>query len=119
MASTEEIVEYKIQSAVRGFHVYQKYWTPVIGEQLISKRETDNSMHKYAVAVMKGELTVGHLPREKAKIFSFFLKHSGNIKITISSDKRRYCKQACGLEIPCVLTFTASKGLIEGLKKLL
>ena len=50
-------------SAVHGYHVYRDVWKPSIGENLVAKREFNNSMDKRAVKVVKGNETVGHLPR--------------------------------------------------------
>ena len=35
-------VEFKAESSVCGYHVYEKNWTPVIGEQLNYEREEEN-----------------------------------------------------------------------------
>ena len=52
---------YTIQSKIRGYHVYGKHWTTVLGEQLASEREIGNMVDRYAVAVKKdGGETVGH-----------------------------------------------------------
>ena len=51
-------------SAVRGYHVYQDVFTQSIGEKLVAKREFNNTMDKQAVKVVKGDETVGHLPRK-------------------------------------------------------
>ena len=53
--------EYITDTCVRGFHVYQIVWRPVIGEELPCKRE-DNDTDRYAVAIMKPSVgTVGHM----------------------------------------------------------
>lgn len=54
---------------VRGFHVYRHSWTPHVGQQLQTERESDNREDHFAVAVMKAgedgsQNVVGHLPRE-------------------------------------------------------
>ena len=51
-------------SAVCGYHVYQDVFTPSIGQKLVAKREFNNTMDKQAVKVVKGDETVGHLPRK-------------------------------------------------------
>ena len=50
-------------SVVRGYHIYKKSWTPVIGEVLLVERKEDNQHDDYAVAVMKNGDIVGHAPR--------------------------------------------------------
>jgi len=41
-------------SVVRGYHVYQDVWKPLIGGKLVAKREFDNPMDKHAVKVVLG-----------------------------------------------------------------
>ena len=46
---------------VRGYHVYRTLWTPVSGEILQLRNDHDN----YAVAVVKSDQTIGHVPQLK------------------------------------------------------
>ena len=107
-------------SAVRGYHVYQDVWKPSIGERLVAKREFDNPVDKHTVKVVKGNETVGHLPREFSRMAWNFLARSGEISVEVI-DRRRHCKQICrGMEIPCQLEFTCSNKLqMKRLKELL
>ena len=43
--------EFETNSSVRGYHVYQDNWTPVIGERLNCEREEENPRDRYAVAI--------------------------------------------------------------------
>ena len=43
--------EFETDSSVRGYHVYQDNWTPVIGERLNCEREEENPRDQYAVAI--------------------------------------------------------------------
>ena len=63
-------------SAVRGYHVYQDLLTPSIGENLAAKREFNNTMDKHVVKVVKGDETVGHLPRKFSRIFLHIVEKS-------------------------------------------
>ena len=47
------IQSFEKMSHVKGYHVYQAFWTPVIGECLLNEREPDNPEDKYAVCVKK------------------------------------------------------------------
>ena len=38
-------------------------WEAAIGEELNCKREPNNSVDRYAVAVVKGDTVIGHLPK--------------------------------------------------------
>lgn len=38
-------------SHVKGYHVYQYFWTPVIGESILSEPQPDNPEDKYVSCV--------------------------------------------------------------------
>ena len=44
---------YEVDSCVRGYHVYQDTWTPLVGEELHCKRE-ENIHDRHAMVVKKG-----------------------------------------------------------------
>ena len=46
-------MEFRIQSCVRGFHVYGEHWTAFVGEELTCQLERGNVVDRYAVAVEK------------------------------------------------------------------
>ena len=56
------------ECCVRGYHVYEEIWEAAIGEQLDCCSEPDNPNDRYAMAVMKNETVVGHLPRRLSHI---------------------------------------------------
>ena len=68
-------------SAVRGYRVYEDLWKPSIGEKLVAKRELNSPMDKHAVKVVKGDETVGHLPRKFSRMAWYFLARSGQISV--------------------------------------
>ena len=39
-------------------------WEAAIGEELNCKREPSNSIDRYAMAIVKGDMVVGHLPKK-------------------------------------------------------
>ena len=47
--ATRSTIEYL--STVRGFHVYMRTWTPVVGESLTAVREPGNVHDRNAVAL--------------------------------------------------------------------
>ena len=66
---------YRIESSVRGHHVYKDVWSPVIGDELPVEVEEHSTFDEFAVAVMKSSNVVGHVPREiSPKICWFFLQ---------------------------------------------
>ena len=65
---------------VRGFHVYQAVWSPVVGEELSIVREHGNPEDAFAVVVTKSGTTVGLIPREISKTcWHFIIAHDGEI----------------------------------------
>ena len=52
-------------------------------EKLVAKREFNNTMDKHAVKVVKGDETVGHLPRKFSRIVWYFLARSGEISVEV------------------------------------
>ena len=50
-------MEVSVESCVRGFHIYQDVWIPVVGEVLGCRREMTNAEFedRYTVAVYKSE----------------------------------------------------------------
>ena len=51
-------------SCVRGYHIYKDIWDAVIGEELQCEREPDNRSDRYAVAIKKDGIIIGHIPRK-------------------------------------------------------
>ena len=101
---------FEIESMVRGYHVYNETWEAVIGEQLTCERDTTNHHDRFAVAVMKLDAIVGHLPKRISSVCSLFLRRGGSIRCVIIGN-RRYSKDLPqgGLELPSMLTFEGNK----------
>ena len=75
---------------MRGHHVYQRIWTPTLGEELHCEREDANSKDPCAVAVIKGRDTVGHVHRRISAACSLFLRfHSLVRRLEILLRERR------------------------------
>ena len=55
---------FEIDSVVRGYHVYKNVWDTHIGTELPCIPESNNPEDCYAVAVMDGDVVVGHVPRK-------------------------------------------------------
>lgn len=49
-------------------------WIPVQGEKLKAIIELNNIENKFAVAIIKNDCLVGHLPKEKTGLFFVFYK---------------------------------------------
>ena len=104
---------------MRGYHAYQGIWDADLGEQLPCQREPMNTKDPFAVAVVKSQVTVGHIPRKISSICSMFLRHGGTINCRVTAS-RRYSRDLPqgGLEIPCVLTFRGGAKDIAKVSKL-
>ena len=53
---------YEFSSFIRGYNVYQHFWTPIEGETYSCTREPGNEQDCNAVAVMYEDRVVGHIP---------------------------------------------------------
>ena len=117
-STTSAVDEFETSSCVRGYHVYQDTWTPVIGEQLVCRREDSNPRNRCAVAVVKAEEIVGHVPRFILTACSLFIRQGGSIYCTIT-ESRRYSRDLPkgGMEIPCTFRFVGNGGEMKKLKK--
>ena len=107
---------------VRGYHVlnYWRVWCAVEGETLQCTREQGNSKDRYAVAVKKDGVIVGHIPRKISRVTFLFLKRGGSLQCTVTG-RRHYSSDLPqgGLEIPCKLLFSGRSKDISKLKILL
>ena len=53
---------FSFESVIRGYHVYKDTWESCIGEGLVCKRERHNVYGLFAMAVLKADNVVGHIP---------------------------------------------------------
>jgi len=85
-----------------------------VGETLQCVREPTNTIDRYAVAVIKSEVIIGHLPKKISRVCSIFLRREGTIHCTVTNT-RRYSADLPqgGLEIPCILHFAGKKKTLE------
>ena len=60
--------EYKVDSCIRGYHVYQAFWESHIGDTFVTfhyKRESHKTHDRDAVAVVNDDdATIGHVLRK-------------------------------------------------------
>ena len=74
---------------VRGHHVYNESWVPVVGEELQVLREGRNERNRTAVSVEKSGLIVSHYPREMARVVCYYLQREGTAGTCIIIGQRR------------------------------
>ena len=65
MAAIGVICETTFSTCVRGYHVYQGEWTPMLDKTLSCCHELANMHDPFAVKVMKADAIVGHIYRRK------------------------------------------------------
>ena len=53
---------YTFDLSVRGYHIYHDRLVAVVGKTLICRTECRNIHDVYAVAVVEGDVIVGHVP---------------------------------------------------------
>ena len=108
------------QLCVRGFHVFCNIWEAAIREVLYWERELGNAKDKYAVAVKKDATVIGHLPRKISRVCSLFLRQGESVQCTVTGRQRySFVLPQGGLEILCLVKFTAQSKEIQKLKQLL
>ena len=107
---------FRIESAVRGHHVFKRVWTPLAGETLLLRAEHGNTVDRFTVAVVKGSNTVGHVPMEYSRVFWYFIqKRHSSIVCKISGTRRLSEVSGKGLEVPCEYIFTGQHKHVEKL----
>ena len=109
----------EVPSFVRGYHAYKDIWEPENGEMLELKRERENCKDINAVAVVKDNRTVGHVPKNLAPHFSFFLARDFNKGLCEVAGIRVNRGGGYGLEILCVFRLYGPKWFVECLERLI
>ena len=107
----------EIECCIRGCHVYQDIWEAAVDEDLVCRPERSNAHDQYAVAVMKNDLVVGHLPSKFSRLYTLFMR-GGVIVCRVTGRRRHSSDLPQGLEIPCVLLLKGSSKELNKLKKL-
>ena len=115
------VFEAAYDTCVRGYHVYQDVWVPVMDEMFSCFREDGNPHDPFAMKVTKAGITVGHLPNKISSTCSLFILDGGSISCKVMNPHRRYSSDLVqgGLEIPCTITLQGTKDLTDKARKLL
>ena len=115
---------YEISSHIMGYHEYKNIWVPQENEILTCIIEPTNPYDKYAVAVSRSGMVVGHLPLGSRGKFSknifFFLKSCPENQCNATITGKPFNDGSCkGMQVPCSLIFRGSSEYLKLLKKLL
>ena len=109
--------EFETSSYIRGYHVYQDRWVPIIGERLECTRQPENPRDRYAIAVCKGAEIVGHVPRYISTLCSLFIRRGGTLYAIVLGG-RQYSRDLVqgGMEVSCRLHFVGNGGELKKVK---
>ena len=105
--------------AIRGYHYYRRYWTPIINENLNCLHDRENPFDVFAIKTCQSQSfeAVGHLPREISRATKFLLDRGALVTATISSNNyRRSPLVQGGLEIPCKITIKMPAASVKNIK---
>ena len=107
---------FKFTCAVRGSHVYLKFWIPEKGLLLNCFHESGNVFDPFAIKACErnSEKRVGHLPQGISRVTKFIIERGAIVDVELTSDHyRRSPLVQGGLEIKCNVTI---KGALSGLR---
>ena len=72
---------------MRGYHVYKDTWATAVGEELPCQHENGNRADFFAVAVVRGEAIVGHVPKRISSVCSLYLRWDGLIVCRVTGSR--------------------------------
>ena len=76
---------YEYQAAVRGFHVYQKSWQPIVQQTLYCSHEKENPFDCFAIKTCDADgNTVAHLPMEVSGVTKFLLDRGASVILILT-----------------------------------
>ena len=88
-----------------------------MGEHLVCEREPTNVNDRFAVAIVKHNVIVDHIPRAQSKIYSLFLLRNGTIDCIVIGSRRYSADLPQGvLEVLCKLPLNGKHDKIKKLK---
>ena len=109
----------EISSTIRGYHVYKRRWSAILGEILQAQKEPTNVHDRYAVTLIKERVgIVGHVPKF-SKLCHSFLTQGGTIEAVVMGVRHFADDLPQGLDVPCKYIFSGNKELLQRLKKAL
>ena len=111
----------KLETYIKGHHVYKEVWISEVGEKLKVLMEPDNRVDMFAVCVEKYQTVVGHLKKEDswkfAKTIFYFLKNYTYCNCYAEvSGKRCNLKDGEGPQAPYKIILTRQKKYVNILK---
>ena len=83
------VKSFEFTATVRRFHVYRDIWLPYINETLKCLHELGNAYDVFAIKCIKGNMIVGHIPREISRPTKHLLDQGAIVTATITSEHYR------------------------------
>ena len=80
------------------------------------KPQPDSSYDNPAVAVIKNDVVVGHIPKPVSRVVSYLLSRDGFCEVT---GNRINCRVDLSVEVPCTYRFYGRQAYIDRLNDLL
>ena len=104
------LVIFKTPSYIKGYHEYQKIWTPFLQEEICGEIEPGNPVDKYVIGVKKNNAKVGHLPlgcsgKFAKTIFYFLCADEWSECKVIKTGKPVNHSNGDGMQVPPLLKF--------------
>ena len=97
-------MNYELDSAVRSYHYYRRYWSPQENEILKCYHKTGNPFDIFAIKTCSNQdpCSMDNLPQEINRITKYLLERDTEIEAQLTSTLyRRSPRTQGGLEIPC------------------
>ncbi len=102
----------RVESYVRGYHVYQRIWNPFVGEVAVAVREEGNVHDRYAVAILDSDtccstytIVIDHYYDLSRSPLGFFLGGSAKGVQQIGSGSSTRSKNFVSLPAPAIVIF--------------
>ena len=116
------LVNFETPSYIKGYHEYQKIWTPFLQQEFCEEMETANPVDKYVVSVKKNNAALGHLPlgcsgKFAKTIFYFPRADEWSECKVIVAEKLVNGGNEDGMQVLCLLKFHGQNSLIGILKQ--
>ena len=111
------LVNFETPSYIKGYHEYQKIWTPFLQEELCGEMEPANPADKYEAAVKKDNVVVAHLPlgcsgKFSKTIFYFLRADKWSKSKVLVTGKPINFGDGDGMQEPCLQSSMDRKALL-------
>ena len=116
-------IQFQINFASRGFHVYRNLWSPKIEQNLVMRQEVGNDTVPSVGANIPGKLTnfdiIWHIPREISCFCHYFVNNGGFNEARVQQSTYRPSPVPNGgQEIPIILIIKKGNKIRELFKEM-